>query len=98
MLGLVKNSTQPTVSRHGRNEIMRTALVTAVLASPLAGSAGAQSAIPTRTLKIIVPFPGGGFNAVLAGIVGGQLRAKWGQPVVLENTTGGGGNIGAGLA
>src|SRR6266851_2768609 len=98
MLGLVKNSTQPTVSRHGRNEIMRTAFVTAVLASLLAGSAGAQSAFPTRTVKIIVPFPGGGINDVLARIVGEQLRAKWGQPVVIENKTGGGGNIGADLA
>src|SRR5216684_3297602 len=92
-----ERSTQP-VSRHGRNEIMQTAFVIGVLASLLAGSAGAQTAFPTRTVKFIVPFPGGGINDVLARIVGEQLKAKWGQPVVIENKTGAGGNIGADLA
>jgi tripartite-type tricarboxylate transporter receptor subunit TctC len=78
--------------------MMRTAFVAAVLASLLAGSAGAQTAFPTRTVKIIVPFPGGGINDVLARIVGEQLKTKWGQPIVIENKTGAGGNIGADLA
>jgi tripartite-type tricarboxylate transporter receptor subunit TctC len=49
-------------------------------------------------VKFIVPFPGGGINDVLARIVGDKLQAKWGQPVVIENKTGAGGNIGASLA
>ena len=59
---------------------------------------GAHGTFPTRTVKIIVPFPGGGINDVLARIVGDKLQIKWGQPVVIENKTGAGGNIGAELA
>jgi tripartite-type tricarboxylate transporter receptor subunit TctC len=58
----------------------------------------AQSAFPVRTVKIIVPFPGGGINDVLARILGDNLAIKWSQPVVIENKTGAGGNIGAELA
>ena len=58
----------------------------------------AQSAFPVRTVKIIVPFPGGGINDVLARIVADNLAIKWSQPVVIENKTGAGGNIGAELA
>jgi tripartite-type tricarboxylate transporter receptor subunit TctC len=53
---------------------------------------------PTRAVKFIVPFPPGGINDVLARIIGDKLQAKWGQPVVIENKTGAGGNIGADLA
>jgi len=60
--------------------------------------AQAQSGFPTRAVKFIVPFPPGGANDVLARIVGDKLQARWGQPVVIENRTGAGGNIGADLA
>ena len=58
----------------------------------------AQSASPVRTVKIIVPFPGGGINDMLARILADKLAIKWSQPVVIENKTGAGGNIGAELA
>ena len=74
------------------------AWVAAIFAALVATSAAAQSAFPTRTVKFIVPFPGGGTNDVLARIIGDKLQAKWGQPVVIENKTGAGGNIGADLA
>src|SRR5262249_8044004 len=74
------------------------ARVGAIFATLVATSAAAQSAFPTRTVKFIVPFPGGGINDVLARIIGDKLQAKWGQPVVIENKTGAGGNIGADLA
>ena len=53
---------------------------------------------PVRTVKFIVPFPGGGINDVLARIIGEKLQTRWGQSVVIENKTGAGGNIGADLA
>ena len=62
------------------------------------GGAQAQSGFPARTVKFIVPFPPGGINDVLARIVADKLQARWGQPVVIENKTGAGGNIGADLA
>jgi tripartite-type tricarboxylate transporter receptor subunit TctC len=64
----------------------------------LASTLLAQSAFPVRTVKIIVPFPGGGINDVLARILADKLAIKWSQPVVIENKTGAGGNIGAELA
>src|SRR6266702_2218731 len=69
-----------------------------VFAALSIGSGFAQTAFPTRTVRLIVPFPGGGINDVLARIVGDKLQAKWGQPIVIENKTGAGGNIGADLA
>src|SRR5215475_12372648 len=62
------------------------------------GGAQAQSGFPARTVKFVVPFPPGGINDVLARIVADKLQAKWSQPVVIENKTGAGGNIGADLA
>src|SRR4051812_6916190 len=59
--------------------------------------ASAQT-FPSHTVKFVVPFPGGGINDVLARIVGEKLQAKWRQPIVIENRTGAGGNIGADLA
>jgi len=74
------------------------ACLVCVLTSLLVSVALAQSFSPTHPVKIIVPFPGGGGNDVLARIVGDKLQARWGQPVVIENKTGAGGNIGADLA
>jgi tripartite-type tricarboxylate transporter receptor subunit TctC len=69
-----------------------------LLAALAPSFAGAQGTFPARTIRFIVPFPGGGINDVLARIVGEKLQTKWGQPIVVENKTGAGGNIGAELA
>jgi tripartite-type tricarboxylate transporter receptor subunit TctC len=61
------------------------------------GAAFAQW-VPSKTVRVIVPFPGGGINDVLARIVADKLQEKWGQPIVVENKSGAGGNIGADLA
>jgi tripartite-type tricarboxylate transporter receptor subunit TctC len=53
------------------------------------------SGFPAKPVKFIVPFPGGGINDVLARIAADKLALKWGQPIVVENKTGAGGNIGA---
>ena len=53
---------------------------------------------PTKTVKFLVPFPPGGINDILARLVAQSLQEKWGQPIVIENKTGAGGNIGADLA
>ena len=52
---------------------------------------------PSKPVKIIVPFPTGGIADIYACIIGNRLTETWGQPVVLENRTGAGGNIGADL-
>jgi tripartite-type tricarboxylate transporter receptor subunit TctC len=72
--------------------------VIGIVAVLMADAAFAQGTFPTHPVRFIVPFPGGGINDVLARIVGDKLQAKWGQPIVVENKTGAGGNIGADLA
>ena len=49
---------------------------------------------PAKPVRIIVPQTPGGASDALARIVGQKLSEKWGQPVVIENRSGAGGNIG----
>ena len=62
--------------------IVRTILSAAALLIAASAGAAAQDGYPSRTIKIIVPFPAGGTLDVLTRIVGERLAAKWGQPVV----------------
>lgn len=64
---------------------------------PVLGPLGvaAQGAWPQQPVRIIVPFPAGGSADVLPRIVAEVLGPVWKQPIVIENRTGAGGNIGA---
>ena len=62
----------------------------------IATGARAQPAWPDRTVKIIVPYPAGGSTDVLARILADRLNQIYGQPFVIENRPGAGGNIGIG--
>jgi tripartite-type tricarboxylate transporter receptor subunit TctC len=53
---------------------------------------------PNRAVKIIVPFPAGGTADAIPRVIGDWLSRKWGQPVIIENRSGAGGNVGAELA
>jgi tripartite-type tricarboxylate transporter receptor subunit TctC len=74
-------------------------LVAIGLAAGLAMSGGTAQAAdyPDRPVKIVVPFPAGGTADAVPRIIGEWLSRKWGQPVVIENHAGAGGNIGAEL-
>ena len=50
---------------------------------------------PTRAIHIVVPFPAGGPTDLLSRIIGQEMTASWGQPVVIENRPGGNTTIGA---
>src|SRR5712691_11306036 len=67
------------------------ALVAAFLAAPAALAQG----YPQKPIRYVVPFPAGGIADVFARIIGGRMSESWGQPVVVENRAGAGGNIGA---
>ena len=76
-----------------QDRVLRAAFGAAILAASI-GSAPAQD-FPTRAVRIIVPFPAGGTADIVPRVVGEMLARKWRQPVVIENRTGAGGNIGA---
>lgn len=71
-------------------------LAAALLAATLAHAA--PETYPARALRIIVPLSAGGPTDTLARIVAQPLSARLGQPVIIENRPGAGGNIGAELA
>jgi tripartite-type tricarboxylate transporter receptor subunit TctC len=73
----------------------RAFLQSAALASVLiATGARGQGAWPDHPVKIVVPYPAGGSTDVLARILAEHLKEMFGQPFVIENRPGAGGNIG----
>lgn len=53
---------------------------------------------PSKPIRIVVPYPPGGFNDTLARTLGRKLTASWKQPVIVDNRPGGGTTIGTNLA
>jgi len=74
--------------------VFRNAAATVLL---LATAAVAQS-YPDKPVKLIVPFPPGGSNDVVARVIGAQLSERLGQTVLIDNRGGAGGTIGINAA
>jgi tripartite-type tricarboxylate transporter receptor subunit TctC len=75
----------------------RRVLALSALAAFLALSApvAAQPAYPTRTIRVIVPFPAGGTTDLVARLFAQRLGEGLGQSVIVENMGGAGGSVGA---
>jgi tripartite-type tricarboxylate transporter receptor subunit TctC len=70
-------------------------LVTLAAAGIALGQAALAQEYPAKSIRMVVPFPPGGFSDVFARIIGGKMHESWGQQVVIDNRPGAGGNIGA---
>ena len=66
-------------------KILRAAIA---LTMAFASVAGAQPAYPSKPLRLVVGFPPGGANDILARLVGAKLQEQWGQPVLIDNKPG----------
>lgn len=77
--------------------LVRNMLLGAALAMGIAGASQASDNWPTRPVTLVVPFGAGGITDVTARAVAKMLQQELGQPVVVDNKPGAGGNIAAGL-
>ncbi|HLB14175.1 MAG TPA: tripartite tricarboxylate transporter substrate binding protein [Burkholderiales bacterium] len=60
-----------------------------------AGAAFAQSAYPTKPVRLIIAFTPGSSTDIVGRAVAAKLQEFWGQPVIAENRVGAGGSIGS---
>ena len=76
---------------------MRVSLVALLMLAALGigGEHARAESYPSRPVRIVVPFAAGGALDVLARLIGGKLSDAMGQPVIVENRAGAGGNLGA---
>ena len=70
-------------------------LYTTLLAAAPTAQPQAQSPYPAKAIRYVVPFPAGGPLDIVARALGQELNRSWGQPVIIDNRPGAGGNIGA---
>ena len=69
------------------------ACVCALALAVIAGHASAQSAYPSKSIRILVPFPAGGSTDFVARGIGQKITEGWGQQVVLDNRAGAAGIV-----
>ena len=67
-------------------------IIAAIAAGLLAGAAQAQT-WPTKPIRLVVPFAPGGSSSIVARAVGLEMEKDLGQPIVIDNRPGGGGNV-----
>jgi tripartite-type tricarboxylate transporter receptor subunit TctC len=67
----------------------------AIVAIACMASPAQPQGYPNRPIRMIAPFPAGGLVDVLARAIGEELAKTLGQPIIVENKPGAGGNIGA---
>lgn len=78
------------------NIVGRRSILAGALAAPMLARHGwAQSAYPSKPIRIVVPFAAAGTTDILGRIVAEHLQSAWGANVVVENKSGAGGNVGA---
>ena len=75
--------------------LRRRSIVVAGAMLALTGTGAHAQTWPVRPVRLVVPFPPGGLIDNMARLVGPRLSQELGQPVVIDNKPGAGGNLGA---
>jgi tripartite-type tricarboxylate transporter receptor subunit TctC len=73
---------------------MKTLLRAALAAILVIALPAPAQTYPSRPVRMVVPFPAGGPADLVARVLSSRLSEAWGQPMVVENRGGAGGNIG----
>ncbi|MCE2657462.1 MAG: Bug family tripartite tricarboxylate transporter substrate binding protein [Rubrivivax sp.] len=81
--------------RHRRHFLLTSAALSAGASVPLLARAQGGAGWPTRTVRIVVPFAAGGTTDIIARALAPELQKAFGQPFVIDNKAGAGGNLGA---
>jgi tripartite-type tricarboxylate transporter receptor subunit TctC len=82
----------PSSSQHPRRRFL--SLTAGAAALPAVSRFAWAQTYPTRPVRIIVGFPAGGNTDIIARLIGQWLNERFGQPFIIENRPGAGGNIG----
>ena len=77
-------------------KLLRYLASTLLVCLPLVAAAQAGG-FPDKAIRIVVPFPPGGATDAAARLVAVKMSEHWGQPVVVDNRAGAGGNVGSDL-
>jgi len=67
---------------------MRAGKILALIALCVAALAASAQGYPSKPIRIVVGFPPGGGNDIVARLVGAKMQEAWGQPVVIDNKPG----------
>src|ERR1044072_6489187 len=73
--------------------LRRRTFLAAAAASPFVSRLALAQTFPNRPITLVVPYPPGGPTDTIARLVAERMRGSLGQPVVIENVSGGGGTI-----
>jgi tripartite-type tricarboxylate transporter receptor subunit TctC len=77
-------------------KLLRHLASTLLVCLPLLAAAQAGD-FPNKPIRLVVPFPPGGATDAAARLVAVKMSEHWGQPVVVDNRAGAGGNVGSDL-
>src|SRR5687767_11010514 len=83
--------------RHARTGLLVRSAIVALVAT-LAGHAAEAQTYPTRPITVIIPFAGGSASDVVTRIMLERMSRSMGQPIIVDNRPGAGGNTGTAAA